>query len=79
MENPKLVVTVKRLSRDGYGLCVVGQPRHDQERLLWAWEYCNWQHFCVTNKKIHANPTNQHTSIRRLHDLYVIYVRVIYS
>ena len=39
------------ISRDDYGLCVVGQPRHDQERLLWACEDRNWQHFCVTNKK----------------------------
>ena len=50
-ENPTWKVTVKSLSRGGYGLCVVGQPRHDQERLLLAWENCNWQHFCVTNKK----------------------------
>ena len=41
----------KIISRDGYGLCVVGQPRHDQERLISVWEDCNWQRLWVTNKK----------------------------
>ena len=51
MENPTWEVIAKNISRDGYGFCVVGQLRHDQERLLWAWEDSDWQHFCVTNKK----------------------------
>ena len=50
-ENPTWEVKAKSISRDGFGLCMVGQPRYDQERLLWAWEDCNWQHFCATNQK----------------------------
>ena len=33
-ENPTWEVIAKNINRDGYGLCVVGQPRHDQEKLL---------------------------------------------
>ena len=32
-ENPTWEVTAKNISRDGYDLCVVGQLRHDQEKL----------------------------------------------